>query len=263
MADQEKTPTPEAAAAAAKASGKKKKLMLIGGGGVAVVATAFVLAFMAVPKPVLEHELHGPFVAPMFAAELRVNLEEESRKRFAVLALNVVYDTYEEAYYESRSADPLYNAEIKDAVLGIASTKKGTEIVDKAEKPVFLEEVRQAVEPLLFPVHLGVVKGGDHGPASGDHDKASGLALGAKPSTFRGRFFDHVVKLDAVAKKISVDGGPEVTYQGDETDLEVPTPDGELIYFDVTGVEPEFQGEMHIGVKGRIRRILWENVLIA
>jgi hypothetical protein len=259
MAEQDKEP---AAAEQAKAGpGKKKKLLVFGGGAAALVASAFVVALMAVPRQVSERKFAGPFVAPMFADEVRVNLKEESRKRFAILDFNVVYEAYDPGYYGARQIDPLYAAELKDAVLGIASTKEGAQIVDKAEKPVFLEEVRHAAEPLLFPVHVGVAKAGES--IASAPDKESGLALGSTPTTFRGRFFENVVKLDAVAKKISIDDGPEVTFEGHETELEVPTAGGELLYFDVSGVDPEFQGELQIGVKGRIRRILWDNVLIS
>ena len=243
------------------ASGGKKKLIMIGGGAAALLAVAFVFALMAVPKKPVVHEYAGPFVAPMFVEEVRVNLSGESRKRFAILSLNVVYDAYDEAYYAGRVADPLYGAELKDAVLGIASTKEGREIVDKANKPVFLEEVRQAVEPLLFPVHIGVSKAGDSAPPT-DPDKASGLAFGPGPAAFRGRYWDHVLKVDAVAKTIAFNGGPEIAFEGTETALEVPTADERVVFVDVTGLAPEFQGDVQIGVKGKIVKVLWENVLI-
>jgi len=53
-----------------------------------------------------------------------------------------------------------------------------------------------------------------------------------------------------------------VGFDGDETDLEVPTADETVLFLDVTGVEEDFLGEVQVGVMGRVRRILWNEVLI-
>ena len=241
--------------------GAGKKKLLFGGGGVLLLALAFIAALMAVPKKTVEHELEGPFVAAMFGEDLRVNLSGENNKRFAILSLNVVYDAYDQPYYDARMLDAMYTAELKDAVLGIASTKSREEIVDKAYKPVFLEEIKQAVEPLLFPGYVGESKHGEGSPPS-NPDQQSGLALGETPPTFRGRYHDHSIKVDAVQKTLQLDGGPEVTFEGNESDLELTAADGTKVYVDLTGLSEGFKGEVPIGIKGRVRKVLWENVLI-
>jgi flagellar basal body-associated protein FliL len=256
MADEEK----QEGAEDSKPKGSKKKL-LFGGGGVLLLALAFIGALMAVPKKVVDHELEGPFVAAMFGEDLRVNLSGEGNKRFAILSLNVVYDAYDQPYYDARMLDAMYTAELKDAMLGIASNKTREEIVDKAYKPVFLEEIKQAAEPLLFPVYLGESKDGEGGPPS-NPDKESGLVLGETPPTFRGRYYDHSIVVDAVQKTLQLDGEDVVTFEGDESDLELTAADETKIYVDVTGLAKAFKGEVRVGIKGKIRKVLWEDVLI-
>jgi len=256
MADEQK----QAGAEEPKSKGGKKKL-LFGGGGVLLLAMAFIGALMAVPKKTVERKFAGPFVAPMFSEDLRVNLSGENNKRFAILSLNVVYDAYDQPYYNARMLDAMYTAELKDAMLGIASTKVREEIVDKANKPVFLEEIKQVAEPLLFPVYIGEAKEGEGGPPS-NPDKESGLALGDTPPTFRGRYHDHVIRVDAAMKTLQLDGGTEVTFEGDESDLELTAADETKVYVNVTDLAPGFKGEVPIGIKGKIRKVLWENVLI-
>ena len=81
-------------------------------------------------------------------------------------------------------------------------------------------------------------------------------------ATFRGLYEEHVVKVDAVTKRISIDDGPEVTFQGDEKDLRVTSADDSEVYLDVSALESDFQGQVKIGVKGRARRVLWNEILI-
>ena len=47
-----------------------------------------------------------------------------------------------------------------------------------------------------------------------------------------------------------------VSYTGDEQDLIVLTKTGESIFVDVIDVKPEFQGELQVGIRGRIRKLM-------
>jgi hypothetical protein len=53
-----------------------------------------------------------------------------------------------------------------------------------------------------------------------------------------------------------------VRFKGDEENLEVPCGDGTSIWIDVTSLEPTFQGDLNVGVMGRTRRVLWNEVLL-
>lgn len=256
MAEDDKQAGKEGAEAAAKAPGKGRKLALLGGGGVALVALAYLAATMALPRKTGPVELQGPFVAPLTAEKIQVNLSDS--KSFLVVELNLIYEAVSEAYYTERSADPVYVAELTDVLVATASSKTREEISDKVHKPVFLEEVRRAVDPLLFPVHVGDTK------KPSDREPGSGIAPGISGhnGTFRPLFGEHVLHVDAQARTVGIDDGPPVTWKGDETDLEVQTAGGETLYLDVSRVKEGFQGDLPIGVKGRARRVLWNEVLI-
>lgn len=248
--DKDKNDDPSAAPAAAA---KKQKVLLVGG-VVGVLALAFAAALMAVPKKATKPELLGPFVAPLSPTKLQVNLNDG--RSYLVLNLNVLFDAYQADYLTLRTADPVCNAEVRDQLVAISSAKSRQDVSDKVLKPVYLEEIRHAVEPLLFPMHLG------EAPSATEADPKSKLAVGQSPSTFRGLFEDHVLHVDAVAKSITLDDGAAVTFVGDERDLAVAAPDGAVIRLDVTGLEPEFQGDVKVGVKGHVKRVLWDEVLI-
>ncbi len=246
---------PKDAAKDAPAKGGKKTLLLMGGGGVGILAAAFVVATMAAPdkgKP----ELQGPFVAPLTTEKIQVNLSKS--KSFLVLNLNLVYTAYDESYFAGRSSDSLCVAELKDVLVSIASSKTPAEFEDKVNKPVIMEEVRQAVEPILFPVHIGDT------PKPTDRDPTSGLAPGLSShlATFRGFFHEHTLAIDAKKRVLRLDDGAGVEFKGEERDLKIVAGDDTVLYVDVSGLTPEFVGEVCIGIRGQTRRILWQEVLI-
>jgi len=240
-----------------EAPGKgKRKLAFLGGGGVALVALAYVAALVALPSKDGPATLKGPFVSPLTENKIQVNLSDS--KSFLVVELNLIYEALDESYCQERAADPVYVAELTDVLVATASSKTREEISDKVHKPVFLEEVRRAVEPLLFPVHIGATD------RPSDRDEESGLAPGLSnhQGTFRPLYGEHVLLVDADARTVSIDDGPVVEWQDDPTDLEITTGGGETLYLDVSRVVEGFQGEVVIGVKGRARRVLWSEVLI-
>ena len=256
MADQQKEAPAEAKPAQAAAPKGKKKGLVLGGGALVLVALAYLAALVAVPRKFATHDFVTQLVAPLTGGKVQVNLSDG--KSFLILDLNMVYDAYDVAYYESRSADPLYRAELRDVLVAIASAKTRAEVSDKVNKPVFMEEIRSAVEPLLFPVHIGATSA----PAGADPE--SGLAPGASShvATFRGVFHEHVLHVDGVAHTLQIDSGPLTPFSGDETDLPVAADGGLALYVDVSGLKPGFKGDLPVGVKGRLRRVLWNEVLI-
>lgn len=237
-------------AAAAKA---KRQKLVVGGGVVAVLAAAFVAALMAVPKKEATPQLQGPFVAPLSPSKLQVNLNDG--RSYLVLNLNVKFEAYAADYLTQRTADSVCNAEVRDQLVAISSAKSRQDVSDKVLKPVYLEEIRHAVEPLLFPLHIG------GGLAPGDADPQSGIEPGVTSSTFRGLFEEHLLKIDAVERTIVLDDGAPVKFAGDERDLAIESASG-TIQVDVSGLKPEFRGDVKVGVKGQVKRVLWDEVLI-
>ncbi|MCY3002059.1 MAG: hypothetical protein NTV21_09660 [Planctomycetota bacterium] len=257
MADAKKDEKKDDKAAAPADPAKKKKLMAIGGvvGGLAL---AFVAAMFAVPKKeeVTKPSLVGPNVGPITPKKVQVN--DSGGRGYIVFELNLMYDAYNPDYLASRASDPVCQAEILDALVTIASAKSRNDMTDKVGKPVFLEEVRAAIDPLVFPVCLGT------GTSGTEADSESGLALGESmaKSTFRGLLEEHALHVDAVQKKLRADDGAEITFTGEERDLQVPCGTDMFIWLDVTGLKPEFVGEVKFGIRGRTRRVLWNEVLL-
>jgi len=254
MADEEAQKAPAEAQAAAKSG--KKKLIAFGGGGVAVLALAYMAALMALPGEQAAPQLKGPFVAPLTESKVQVNLA--GSKSFLVVNFNLIYEAFDEAYYIKRSLDPVYVAELTDVLVDIASAKTREEFSDRVNKPIILEEIRQAVDPLLFPVHIGE---GDDATAQ---DEVSGLAPGISThtGTFRPLQGEHVLKVDAIARTLTLQDGAQVTWTAGDSDVRVENGLGQTLFVDVSNVVEGFQGEVPVGVRGRMRRLLWNEVLI-
>jgi hypothetical protein len=257
MADAKKDEKKDDKAAAPADPAKKKKLLAIGGvvGGLAL---AFVAAMFAVPKKEAETkvQLLGPFVGPITPKKVQVN--DSGGRGYIVFELNLKHDAYSGDYLASRASDPVCQAEILDALVTIASAKSRNDMTDKVGKPVFLEEVRAAIDPLVFPVCVG------SGQTATDADVESGLAPGDSmtKSTFRGLLEEHVLHVDAVQKKLRADDGAEITFTGEERDLQVPCGTDMFIWVDVSELKPEFVGEVKFGIRGRTLRVLWNEVLL-
>jgi len=235
----------------------KKKIMLLLGGAVAVPAAAFVLALMAVPSDVETPKFQTGLIGPLTEDRIQVNLGNE-QERFFVFEYNVYYEAYDELYFTNRSADPVYRAFLKDALIGLAAAKTPEQVTEIAYEPAFREEIKNVVEPLLFPVHVG------HGATPTTPDPKSGLAPGQSwlLATFRGPFHEHVIRLDDERREIQLDEGAVVEYEGDERDLVVYSEEDETVYVDVSNVVDGFRGEVRVGVMGRVLQILKEDTLI-
>lgn len=236
---------------------KGKKALFLGGGILSLAAAAYALSLMAVPKKHGKQVLNGPFVADLAQDQYRVNLADEAGRHYLALSLKAEVDAYDETYTRSAIEEPLHQARLTDAVIRVSSQKKKSELDQDAGREVFRQELRSALEPILFPIHLG-----DPHDSTGQHAE-SGLRLGpsAGESTMRQLFYDHVLLVNAPQKTVKLDGGAVVSFRGDETDLEVADAQDRSIHLDVTDLHPDFVGELHVGVLGRVRGIYFSSFL--
>ncbi len=235
----------------------KKKGVFLGGGIVGLTAMAYVLSLAAVPKHASKHVLAGPFAADLSQDQYRVNLAQDAGRHYLALSLKAEVDAYEEAYTQSRVADLLYQARLTDAVIRVSSEKSKKELDQESGREVFREELRAAIEPILFPLHLG-----DPREFMGHHEESGlGLGISAGESTLRALFYEHVVKVHAPLKTLTLDGGPTTAYQGNEPDFELRDAQGQSLFLDVTGLHPDFVGDVHVGVMGRVRSIYFSTFL--
>lgn len=259
MADEEKKENEEGEEGEESSdSPGKKKGILLGGGVVGLVVVAWAASLMAVPAEPEERAFSGPFVAPLSEEKIQVNLAGEGGRRYLVMSLSAVYDAYDETYFATRVIDPLYLPLLQDALIDIGSQKAREEVTSQADRDVFKQEIRTAVDPILFPIHLG------DSLTPYDPDTLSGLAPGESvyTSTLRGPQAEHSITVDNVAKSLQLDGGDEIRYAGIETDLELISPTGKVVFVDVTGLEEGFQGEVPVGVLGRVRRVIFSELLV-
>ncbi len=241
---------------------KKKLGMLVGAATFLVLGAG--AAVMAVPKkPEPIPRLEGPFVARLSKEDLQVNLAGENGKRYLVLGLSAEFFAYDQAAVLHQlggegSTDLLFTTRLTDTMLQLAARKTREQVEDPVQMDAFLMEVRAAVEPLLFPVCVG----DSNAPQS--RDSQSGLRVGESimESSLRGLLNDHQITLDGARKTIRLDGGPQLTYRGEERDLRVTASTGEFTFVDVTGIDPQFSGTVPVGVQGRLRRIYRGQVLV-
>ena len=249
----------EAGAAEAPAQKPKRKGLLLGGGAAGLVALAWALSLAAVPKHVPEvvHEIQGPFVANISPATgFQVNLAGRGGKNYLALSIKAEVDAFNEAYATERTNDPLYQAKLTDAVLKVASRKTKVDLDNEVGKDVFREELKVALDPVLFPIHVG-------NEVAALRDELSGLRPGSSidRATMRGLFYEHALALDADQKTVKLDGGPVVSFRGDETDLPLADAQGRTLFLDVSGLRAGFKGEVHAGTFGRVRNIYFNSVL--
>lgn len=248
----------EAAAQSDETPAKSKKPVVFLAAALGIVALAFVAVRLASPATTKTPQFRGPFNAELFSDKFQVNLAGNGQKRYLQFILNVIFEAYEQNAVIQRAQDPLYEPFLQSTALAVCSSKTVEEIQGRANKEALMEELRTELEPVLFPVFIGEAK-----QALGA-DPKSGLRPGdsSDEASFRGRYHEHVLVVDPASHTIRLDDAEPVTYTGDETDLCVRAPDGSTFYLDVTGLDPEFSGEVPIGVKGRIRRVLPKYFLV-
>ena len=241
-----------------KEGGKsKRKPLILGGGMLGLIAAAYIGAMVALPSDGTPPPFEGPFLADLSNGDIQVNLRGDAR-RFLVMTLRAEYEGYDQEYVAARTADPVYQAKLQDVLIGLARQKTREEMEDEIGLETFLVEVHEAVDPLIFPVHVG---------NSIAHTKAhedSGLAPGEsiEDSTMRGGFKAHVVHVDQLKGTLALDDGPSVSFDGSETDLELASAHGMTLYVDTTGVKEGYRGDVEVGTFGRVLSILKGRFLI-
>lgn len=228
------------------------KLLL---GVVLLVSTGGALALMAIPAKRVEHKFGGPFFAQLLE-EIVVSTPDGNGTRYLKFRADAEYAAYEGTYLEARVADPFYTSYLKSKAELIASSRSLIQSAIGAEREAFAVTLRSELEPIVFPVHIGETL------KPLDADKLSGLRPGVShhTATFRGRFHDWTLHVDSHARILRLGEGTEVTFQGDEDDIQVRSQIGDTIYVDVTHIDPGFVGEVKIGVHGKLRNVLLEAI---
>lgn len=238
---------------------KKKKGLFLGGGIVGLVAAAYALSLAALPSAQKDMPFEGPFAVELTTAgEVQVNLKGDGAKRYMVMTLQAEYDAYDQAYAGQRVSDPLYQAKLRDVLIGLGRQKTKDDLDDQVGLETFKVQLRDAVDPLVFPLHIGNAE--DHRRAH----EASGLLPGrsADLTTMRGGFRGHVLHVDANKQTIALDEGSLTQFDGTEVDLLVESERGQVVYVDVSGLTPDFVGDVPVGTFGRVRSILFGKFLV-
>jgi hypothetical protein len=251
--DPKKKPEAPAAPQGEQPAGKLKKKQILAGAAAGLIGLAYLASTLAAPKKADYKVFEGPFVAPVSAGEFTANLADKARKRFLLLKLNAVYEAFDDTYVPARQADPIYAALVSNVILDIAS-KYSDEIMNEEICKNFLAELQRALDPVLFPVHVGA----SASPAAADPKSGLRLGTSADRSTLRASLYDHKLTLSAEEKKLRLDSGPPVQFEGDERDLRVENELGRVVFLDVTGLDPKFEGQVLVGVHGRLRELLKE-----
>lgn len=251
MAAQKESPD-ENEEGTAEGSPKKNKLMLFGGSTIAVIAAAFITATLAAPAKKEYKVFEGPWITPLTPQKIQVNLKGEDRVRFQVFVAEAYFEAYEQQYALDRAVDPAYVALVKDMVVRVSSRRTVEEINSEVGRTAFREDMRQSIDPLLFPVHVGKTA------TPSELDPRSGLKVGTSSirSNFRIPLYDGVLHVDEPGKTIRLGRGQPVPFDGTEKDLRVEDEHGRYVFLDVSRLESGFRGEVPIGVHGRIREIL-------
>lgn len=246
---------------AAPVKSRSKKLALLGGSALLVVTSAFAVSLVAVPKASHgeQHLLLGPFVVDISPRTgFQVNLAGRGGRHYLALSIKAEVDAFDQAYAQALAETPLYQARVTDTVLDLASRKAKDDLEDEGGKEILREELRVALDPVLFAVHVG------HPQHVDQRHAESGLrpGLSNRLATMRGMFYEHELSVDESARTVQLDDGPSVTFEGGESDLLVQDTAGRSVYLDLSGLEPGFQGKVHVGVMGRVRSINFSQFLM-
>lgn len=248
MADEEENTETDGEEKPKKDRGPLKML----GAVLALVGVGGGLAMMAIPsKPEENPTLQGPLHDKLFEDQVVSNTTDANFTRFIKTDPQIEYFAYDPLYVDGRDEDPLFRAWISSELNALISSQGLDLIYNGTNRERFAQMVREVLTPSVFPVHLGNTKL----PLQVDEDSGIRPGDSYRQATFRGRFYDHVLKIDAPQKTLQIDEGPVTVFEGDEIDLEIRSPSGETMYVDLSELKPEFVGEIRIGVHGRIRQV--------
>lgn len=255
MADEETGEVDGAGEAPTKSKGSIKLL----GAVVGLIALGSVLAMVAMPKKEKVKSLVGPAMHRFFPeGEIVGNPLDDNFSRYIKFSPSCSYFAYDPAYPAGRSADEHYETALRESMIFTISQYRIDEIMASAAHEAFAAALEEVAEPVLFPVHLGETQ------TPYDQDPKSGLRLGDsqdQDGTFRGAFYEHELKVDAKKKTLQLDELDPVSFSGTEHDLLVEAEDGSKFYVDVTGIKDGFEGTVHVGVMGRIRRMYTGDII--
>ena len=219
---------------------------------VCLIAVGSTLAVVAIPSKEKPTRFVGPYFYQLFENPLTVTATDSHGTRYVKFKPSAEYVAYTKKYVPNREKDPFFLSYLNSKILEVSSTKSIDQMLRGAKQLAFAEEIRHAIDSIVFPVHLGDTT---H-PL--DMDEKTGLRPGSShmDATFRGRIHDHVLKFDGRAQTIQIGTGPVATFRGDEEDLMLEALDGTYVYIDVTGFEADFRGEVPIGCHGKLRKII-------
>lgn len=218
------------------------------------VANASAPVELAPVEHVLKPKLQGPAMHTLLPGneKLVANPIDDSFSRYIKFAPQCSFYAYDIGYLDQRREDPLHQALLKEAITALISKSRLTDLMQWDERGEFAEALKERCERLLFPIHIGPTRD----PYAIDEE--SGLRTGdSQPTagTFRGRFYDHVLRVDGVKKTLQLDDGPVTSLEGNELDLVVTAADGSSLYVDVSAINREFVGELAVGAMGRVRQV--------
>lgn len=252
MADEPENPE-ETAEDAPK---KSKKGLFLVGGVMLLMLVGYLGASMGVPSEEPIPQLEGPFVIGLNEADknMQINLASTDQTVYLLISLSAEFDAYEAGELEGRMTDPRYRTYLMDALVSLCSEKTPESLEGRDSKDAFKLEVLDAIDPILFPVKFGDAAE----PLAADPNSGLRPGISTFNASLRGRYYDHKLTLDVPNKTIRLDDGEELTFIGDEDDLAVSNASGKFVFVNLTMLDPEFVGEVKVGVTGRIRRILSE-----
>lgn len=256
MADEENNEADEANLQDA-ADGEKKNRgpakLLAGIAG--LIATGSALAMMAIPSKEAPARMTGPFEFAFFEEEddpnVVTNTQDDNFSRYIKFKPTSLIFAYDPAYPAARRAEQGFIVAMREAMSRTILKYHLDQIYSRVDE--FNEELRQAAEPILFPVCFGEAE------STFMADPSSGLMPGDSQETrgtFRGDFYSNEMQVDALRGALQLGKGPEQSFNGSETDLMIEDGSGQFVFVDVTGVKDDFVGNIQIGVKGRIRRLI-------
>jgi hypothetical protein len=219
---------------------------------VCLIAVGSTLAVVAIPGKEKPSRFAGPYFYELSEESLTVTATDSLGTRYVKFKPSAEYVAYSKSYVPSREKDPFFGSYLNSKVLEVSSTKSIDEMLRGEAQLAFAEEIRHAIDPIVFPAHIGDTT---H-PL--DVDETTGLRPGSShtDATFRGRIHDNALKFDGRARTLQIGDGPVTIFRGDEEDLMLEALDGTYLYVDVTGFEEDFIGEVPIGCHGKLRKII-------
>ncbi len=233
--------------------GKSKGPMKLIGGLVGVIVLGAAAAFMAIPGKEETPRFAGPYSYEVITKDNKIsaNVLDNAQSRYLQFELTCEYFAYQPTYLDTRITDPLYKPSLMSEINALVAKKRLSEAYVGEAREAFMAEMKDLLNPILFPIHYGKTA------LPQDVDEMSGIRPGISyhKATFRGRFHGHTLKVDAIEKTLQFGDDSAVSFDGGEEDYRLLTPGGETLFLDLTELKPDFQGEINVGIRGRIRRL--------